>query len=106
MYLHIFFFDPVTILLEDLAEFGICPLEEDHQNIEASEETEGWLTRLDDLTQRTMTREWGLLPNITVTVGAEDTRISYGDNNLGFHLLWVEKNYRLRPDLDFTRCLC
>jgi hypothetical protein len=24
-------------------------------------------------------------------VGAEDTRISYGDNNLSFHLLWVEK---------------
>ena len=106
MYLHIFFFDPVTILLEDLGQLGICPLEEDHQNIEASEETEGWLTRLDDLGECAMTREWGLLPNITVTVGAEDTRISYGDNNLSFHLLWVEKNYRRGPDLDFARCLC
>ena len=87
MYLHIFFFDPVTILLEDLGELGVCALEEDHQNIEAPKETEGWLTRLDDLGERPMTREWGLLPNITITVGAEDTRISYGDNNLSFHLL-------------------
>jgi hypothetical protein len=28
--LHIFFLDPVTVLLEDLGQLWICPLEEDH----------------------------------------------------------------------------
>ena len=72
-YLHIFFFDPVTILLEDLGQLWICPLEEDHQNIEASKETQGWLTRTNYTRKGAMTSKWGLIPNITVTMGAEDT---------------------------------
>jgi len=54
LYLHIFFFDPITILLENLGQLGIRPLEEDHQNIETTEETEGWLTRADNLRERAM----------------------------------------------------
>src|SRR5210317_187180 len=72
-YLHIFFLDPVTILLEDLGQLWICPLEEDHQNIESSEKTKGWLTSSDNLRKRAMSRKWGLVPNITVTMSTENT---------------------------------
>ena len=101
--LHIFFFDPVTILLEKLGQLGICSLEEDHQNIETSKETERWLTRADDPGESAMTGKWRLVPYTGVPMGTENTRIADGDHH---HLLWVEKNYRRRPDLDFARCFC
>jgi len=73
LYLHIFFFDPVTILLENLGELGVCALEENHQNIEAPKETEGWFTRLDDLRERAMSREFGLFAHVGVSMHTEFT---------------------------------
>ena len=88
MYLHIFFFDPVTIPLEKFGQLGICPLEEDHEDIETPKETEGWLARTNDPSEGAMTREWRLVPHTGVPVGTENTRIADGDHH---HLLWVEK---------------
>jgi len=56
-YLHIFFFDPITILLENLGQLGICALEENHQHIETTEKTEGWFTRSDHLPESAVSRE-------------------------------------------------
>jgi hypothetical protein len=90
-YLHIFFLYPVTILLEDLGQLWICPLEEDHQNIESSEKTKWWLTRPDNLSECAMSRKWGLIPNITVTMGTKDTRVTNRNNHFTLHLILVKK---------------
>ena len=71
--LHIFFFDPIAVLLE-----------EDHEDIETPKETEGWLTRANDPGEGAMTREWRLVPHTGVPVGTENTRIADGDRH---HLL-------------------
>ena len=72
-YLHIFFFDPIAVLLEKLGQLGICPLEENHQNIEAPKETEGWLTRPDDLRERAMSRKFRLFTHIRIAMHTEFT---------------------------------
>jgi len=90
-YLHIFFLDPVAILLEDLGQLWICPLEEDHQNIEPSEETEGWFTRPDNLGERAMSRKWRLVTHITVTMGTENTRVTDWNYYFTLHLILTEK---------------
>jgi hypothetical protein len=87
LYLHIFFFDPITILLENLGQLGIRPLEEDHQNIETTEETEGWLTRADNLRERAMSRKLGLLTHVGVSVCTEDTSVADWDYNFDLHLV-------------------
>ena len=71
--LHIFFFDPVTILLEKLGQLGIRSLEEDHQNIETSKETERWLTRADDPGEGAMTGKLRLFAHIRVPMHAKFT---------------------------------
>jgi hypothetical protein len=71
--LHIFFFDPIAILLEKLGQLGICPLEEDHEDIETPKETEGWLARANDPGEGAMTGKLRLFAHIRVPVHAKFT---------------------------------
>jgi hypothetical protein len=49
-------------------------------------------------------RKWRLVSNITVTVGAKDTRVTNGDNYLRLHLFLTKKKHIIIEDMDTLLC--
>jgi len=86
-YLHIFFFDPITVLLEKLRQLGVRALEENHQNIEAPKETKWWLTRPDDLGECAMSRKFRLFTHIRIAMHTKFAVWPNGDNDPSFHFI-------------------
>src|SRR6056300_519260 len=85
-----FLFDPVSVSLKNLGELGIPSLEQNHENIEASEETQRRLTSPHDTHERAVSCEFGLVLHTFVPMGAEDTRVAERNDDLSLHIYYNE----------------